>query len=117
MCLRLDYILQQLMLFNHIILSIDWTKPWERGLRNLDNFQQSQYDLSLFLCKTSHGITILLAYFDDIIITGDDLDRILQVATTQISSCFISHDGFRSFENFLRLEFHKNPIGLLVNHH
>lgn len=82
MCLRLDYILQQLMLFNHIILSIDWTKPWERGLRNLDtlvlaNFQRSQYDPSLFLCKTSHDTALLLAYIDDIIITGDDPDRIL----------------------------------------
>ena len=36
------------------------------------SFKQSQYDSSLFLCKTSTGIVILLIYVDDIVITGTD---------------------------------------------
>lgn len=38
----------------------------------LASFSQSQYDPSLFLFKTSHAITILPVYADDIIITRDD---------------------------------------------
>ena len=99
MCLRLDYILQQLMLlFNHIILSRD-----NLHTLVLANFQRSQYDPSLFLRKTSHGITILLVYIDDIIITGDDPHNILQLQ----KSLHASYEGFRSFENFLRHEFHR----------
>ena len=35
-------------------------------------FKKSQYDSSLFLCKTATGIVILLVYVDDIIITRTD---------------------------------------------
>ena len=35
-------------------------------------FTQSPYDPSLFLCHTSTGVTALLVYVDDIIITGTD---------------------------------------------
>jgi len=33
------------------------------------SFQESQYDYSLFLCKTSAGIVLFLVYVDDIVIT------------------------------------------------
>lgn len=36
------------------------------------SFKQSQYDPSLFLCKTSAGIVLLLVYVDDIVITETD---------------------------------------------
>ena len=35
------------------------------------SFKQSAYDSSLFFCKTSLGI-VLLVYVDDIVITGTD---------------------------------------------
>ena len=34
------------------------------------SFKQSQYDSSLFFCKTSNNIVLLLLYIDDIVITG-----------------------------------------------
>jgi hypothetical protein len=36
------------------------------------SFVQSQYDSSLFLCKTTNGIVLLLVYVDDIVITRTD---------------------------------------------
>jgi hypothetical protein len=36
------------------------------------SFAQSQYDSSLFLCKTPVGFVLLLVYVDDIVITGTD---------------------------------------------
>ena len=40
------------------------------------SFEQSNYDSSLFLRKTSIGRAILLVYVDDIIITGTDYSLI-----------------------------------------
>ena len=36
------------------------------------SFVQSQYNSSLFLCKTPVGLVLLLVYVDDIVITGTD---------------------------------------------
>ena len=36
-------------------------------------FSGSSFDTTLFLRRSSHGITILLLYVDDMIITGDDM--------------------------------------------
>ena len=50
-------------------------RPWFDKFRSTllrFSFKQSQYDSSLFLCKTSTGIVILLVYVDDIVITGTD---------------------------------------------
>ena len=51
--------------------------PWAwfeafRGRLCTSGFTQSRYDPSLFLHTTSTGITVLLVYVDDIIITGTD---------------------------------------------
>ena len=35
-------------------------------------FTPSPYDSALFICYTSTGITLILFYVDDMIITGDD---------------------------------------------
>ena len=40
------------------------------------DFSGSSFDTSLFLRRSGHGITILLLYFDDMIITGDDMQGI-----------------------------------------
>ena len=36
-------------------------------------FSSSSFDTALFLRRSGHGITILLLYVDDMIITGDDM--------------------------------------------
>ena len=45
-------------------------------------FQQSPYDPSLFLHKSPSGITILLVYVDDIIITGTDSEMISKLQSS-----------------------------------
>lgn len=39
-------------------------------------FSQSQYDHSLFVKRTTEGVTIVLVYVDDMLITGDTLKLI-----------------------------------------
>ena len=39
-------------------------------------FSSSSFDTTLFLRRSGHGITILLLYLDDMIITGDDMQGI-----------------------------------------
>lgn len=71
----------------------------------LTDFLQSQYDLSLFFRKTSHGITILLVYIDDIIITGDDPNIILQLQKSLHASFHMKDLGPLTY--FLGLVVHK----------
>ncbi|RWR91574.1 Retrovirus-related Pol polyprotein from transposon TNT 1-94 [Cinnamomum micranthum f. kanehirae] len=61
-----------------------WFDKFKDALLKLQ-FQQSPYDPSLFLHHTSTGITILLVYVDDIIITGTDTATIqdLQISLHQ----------------------------------
>ena len=55
-----------------------WFEKFRDTLLRLD-FQQSPYDSSLFLHHTSAGITVLLVYVDDIIISGTDSSMIQQL--------------------------------------
>ena len=80
----------------------------------LAGFLQSQYD-PLFLFKSSHGITILLVYVDDIIITGEDPNHILQLQQSLHASLHMKDLGPLTY--LLGLEVHKIKGGLFVNQH
>jgi hypothetical protein len=60
------------------------------------SFAQSQYDSSLFPCKTPAGFVLLLVYVDDIVITGTDSSLI-----------------FHLKQNF-QASFHMNDLGPLT---
>ena len=42
-------------------------------------FTESTHDYALFTRETSRGITLLLLYVDDMVISGDDTDTILSL--------------------------------------
>jgi len=55
-----------------------WFKKFRTTLLRL-SFVQSQYNSSLFMCKTSIGLILLLVYVDDIVITRTEsklIDRL-----------------------------------------
>ncbi|XP_028097981.1 uncharacterized protein LOC114297713 [Camellia sinensis] len=75
-------------------------------------FSSSSYDSALFIRKTPHGITLLLLYVDDMIITGDDLDGIHELKHF-LSSHFEMKD-LGSVSYFLGLEISSTPSGLYL---
>lgn len=82
MCLpRGCNLLQHLRFVNYDILYVDYDKLLEPALKILEGlfyslvFNKDDMINPPFLLKTSRGITILFAYVDDIIITGDDLGK------------------------------------------
>ncbi|CAL1374789.1 unnamed protein product [Linum trigynum] len=75
--------------------------------------QQSDSDPSLFLRRSSHGLTVLLIYVDDMVISGDDTLGI-QTLTKDLRAAFnLKELGDLSY--FLGLEIHRSPTGLFVS--
>ena len=72
-------------------------------------FSGSSFDIALFLRRSSHGITILLLYVDDMIITGDDMQSI-QDLKHFIGRQFEMKD-LSPFNYFLGLEFSSSTDG------
>ncbi|CAL1383720.1 unnamed protein product [Linum trigynum] len=75
-------------------------------------FNQSFSDYSLFTKKTSQGITIILVYVDDIILSGDDQDMI-QEAKDFLSKEFKVRD-LGKLKYFLGLEIARSSAGISV---
>ena len=72
--------------------------------------KQSQYDSSLFLCKTATGIVILLVYVDYIVIIGTDSTLITRLQQ-HLQASFHMKD-FGPLTYFLGLEVHTDSIGI-----
>ncbi|XP_047328433.1 uncharacterized mitochondrial protein AtMg00810-like [Impatiens glandulifera] len=72
----------------------EWFAKFSYTIGNL-GFKSSSYDHALFLRKTDQCCTLLLLYVDDMIITGDDTNRI------------------RDLKNFLHQQFEMKDLGQL----
>jgi hypothetical protein len=79
------------------------------------SFVQSQYDSSLFLCKTPAGLVLLLVYVDDIVITGTDSSLIEHLKQNLQASFHMKDLGHLTY--FLGLEVHTDSSGIFLNQH
>ncbi|KAH0648566.1 hypothetical protein KY285_033814 [Solanum tuberosum] len=79
------------------------------------SFEQSKYDSSLFLRKTSTGCVLLLVYVDDIIITGTD-SSLITCLQQQLKDSFHMKD-LGTLTYFLGLEVHNVASGVFLNQH
>ncbi|PHT99700.1 hypothetical protein BC332_29488 [Capsicum chinense] len=79
------------------------------------SFEQSNYDSSLFVRKTSTGCVLLLVYVDDIIIPGNDSSLITSLQQ-QLKDSFHMKD-LRTLTYFLGLEVHRDSSGVFLNQH
>ena len=79
------------------------------------SFEQSKYDSSLFLRKTSTGCVLLLVYVDDIIITGTDSSLITSLQQQLKDSFHMKDLGTLTY--FLGLEVHNVASGVFLNQH
>jgi len=77
------------------------------------SFIQSQYDSSLFLCKTPTGLVLLLVYVDDIVITGTDSTLIGHLKQNLQASFHMKDLG--PLKYFLGLEVHTYSSGIFLN--
>nr|XP_016452878.1 PREDICTED: uncharacterized mitochondrial protein AtMg00810-like [Nicotiana tabacum] len=76
-------------------------------------FQQSQYDHSLFFKKTTEGITMVLIYVDDMLITGDCL-RLIEETKANLQQAFKMKD-LGELKYFLGIEFARSKQGILMH--
>ena len=79
------------------------------------SFEQSKYDSSLFLRKTTTGCVILLVYVENIIITGTDSSLITSLQQQLKDSFHMKNLGTLTY--FLGLEVHRDSSGVFLNQH
>ena len=77
-------------------------------------FQQSQGDHTLFIKHSSQGkIAALIVYVDDIIVTGDDLEEIIQLKKSLSKEFQIKDLG--TLKYFLRIEVARSKCGIFIS--
>jgi len=91
-----------------------WFEKFRSTLLRL-SFVQSQYDSSLFLCKTPASLVLVLVYVNDIVITGTDSNLIAHLKQN-LQASFHMKD-FGPFTYFLGLEVHTDSLGIFLNQH
>jgi hypothetical protein len=91
-----------------------WFEKFRSTLLRL-SFVQSQYDSSLFLCKTSTSLVLLLVYVNDIVITGTDSNLIAHLKQNLQASFHMKDFGPLTY--FLGLEVHTDSLGIFLNQH
>nr|XP_009776535.1 PREDICTED: uncharacterized protein LOC104226282 [Nicotiana sylvestris] len=74
---------------------------------------QSQYDRSLFIKKTAEGITMVLIYVDDMLITGDSL-KLIEETKSHLQQSFKMKD-LGELKYFLGIEFARSKQGILMH--
>jgi hypothetical protein len=79
----------------------------------LFSFVQSQYDSSLFLCKTPTNLILLLVYVDDIVITSTDSTLITHLQKDLQASFHMKDLSLLTY--FLRLKVHIDSLGIFLN--
>ena len=91
-----------------------WFEKFGKTLHQL-GFIQSTNDPFMFLHRSEKGITILLVYVDDIIITGSDNVGIQKLQASLNSSFHMKDLGHLTY--FLSLDVHCSADGIFVNQH
>lgn len=76
-------------------------------------FHQSKHDLSLFIKRDGHNITVLVVYVDDIIITGNHVASIVALKTHLHAEIQIKYLG--SLKYFLVIEVARSNKGICLN--
>jgi hypothetical protein len=89
-----------------------WFEKFKSTLLRL-SFVQSQYDSSLFQCKTPAGIVLLLVYVDDIVITGTDATLSGNLKQNLQASFHMKDLGPLTY--FLGLEVHTDSSSIFLN--
>lgn len=82
------------------------SRTWFTKLRDvisLLGFQQCKSDYSIFVKHANNSMTIILAYIDDLLITGDNIDTITKIKAQLKQHFFIKDLG--ALKYFLGLEF------------
>lgn len=91
-----------------------WFEKFLDALTHLD-FQPSPYDPSMFLHHASTGITVLLVYVDDILITGTNTNMIHKIQASLHEFFHMKDLGPLTY--FLGLEVHQFAKGIVLNQH
>ena len=86
-----------------------------RGRLGTIGFTQSPYDSSFSPSHAFPGVTVLLVYVDDIIITGTNDGMIKSLQASRQDSFHMKDLGPLLY--FLGLEVHQSPTGLFINKH
>lgn len=77
------------------------------------NYIQSKLDYSLFMKRSASGIVVFLVYVDDILLTGDDDEKLLQEAKSVLETNFMTKD-FGELKYFLGLKVFRSKIGIIL---
>lgn len=91
-----------------------WYQKLSTTLKHMQ-FTQCKSDHSLFIRKSNTSITIILAYVDDLLITGNDLAEIKRTKTDLHDHFNISDLG--ELRYFLGIEMAKTKEGLYLGQH